>query len=225
MLGLPPSTEVNKFVAKQKFFDRADLSPAVKQAFTNDIEKIVWANKIAPKTMNISADGNIEELEVFHIKLKTDRFNEKVLEAIDKAIPYYILFVLEYNGKFQLWLGYKEKSANKINIIRYFNSEWQREPSIVLQGNTLNGIYEGFLRQLSDNLIDTASGRDIKAVVDKTVEIQWLEKQIEKLTKKMLAEKQFNRQCELRARIKEIETKIQLLKGTNNGQNEDGNSQ
>lgn len=220
MLGLPPSTEVNKFVAKQKFFDRADLSPAVRQSFTSDIDKIVWANKIAPKTMNISASGGIEELEIFHIKLKTDRFNEKVLEAIDKAIPYYILFVLEYNGKFQLWLGYKEKNANganKTNIIRYFNSDWQREPQIFLQGNSLNSIYENFLSQLSNNLINPASEQDIKTKVNKTVEIQNLEKQIEKLTRKMLAEKQFNRQCEIRSQIKEIETHVKSLKGENNG--------
>lgn len=215
MLGLPPSTEVNKFVAKQKFFDRADLSPAVRQSFTSDIDKIVWANKIAPKTMNISASGGIEELEIFHIKLKTDRFNEKVLEAIDKAIPYYILFVLEYNGKFQLWLGYKEKNANganKTNIIRYFNSDWQREPQIFLQGNTLNSIYENFLSQLSNNLINPASEQDIKTKVNKTLEIQKLEKQIEKLTRKMLAEKQFNRQCEIRSQIKENEHLLQELK-------------
>ena len=220
MLGLPPSTEVNKFVAKQKFFDRADLSPAVRQSFTSDIDKIVWANKIAPKTMNISASGGIEELEIFHIKLKTDRFNKKVLEAIDKAIPYYILFVLEYNGKFQLWLGYKEKNANganKTNIIRYFNGDWQREPQIFLQGNSLNSIYENFLSQLSNNLINPASEQDIKTKVNKTVEIQNLEKQIEKLTRKMLAEKQFNRQCEIRSQIKEIETHVKSLKGENNG--------
>lgn len=220
MLGLPQSTEVNKFVAKQKFFDRADLSPAVKQAFTNDVEKIVWANKIAPKTMNISADGDIEELEIFHIKLKNGVFNEKMLEAIDKAIPYYILFVLEYNGKFQLWLGYKEKSAsgaNKTNIVRYFNSEWQREPDIAWQGNTLDNIYENLLSRLSDNLIDTASEQDIKTKVNRTVELQKLEKQIEKLTRKMLAEKQFNRQCELRTQIKNLESQIQSLKGADNG--------
>ena len=142
-----------------------------------------------------------------HIKLKTGKFNQKVLEAIDKAIPYYILFVLEYMGKFQLWLGYKEKTANgtnKASIVRYFNSEWAKEPRIVLQGNKLDSIYENFLSQLSDNLIDTASEQDIKEKVNKTVEIQKLENQIEKLTKKMLAEKQFNRQCDIHAQIKDL---------------------
>ena len=111
MLNLPKETEVNKMVAKNKFYEKASISQTLKECFVNDIEKIVWANKLVPSTLNISGSDNIKELEVFHIKLKTGKFNQKVLEAIDKAIPYYILFVLEYMGKFQLWLGYKEKTA------------------------------------------------------------------------------------------------------------------
>ena len=220
MLNLPKETEVNKMVAKNKFYEKANISQTLKECFVNDIEKIVWANKLAPSTLNISGSDNIKELEVFHIKLKTGKFNQKVLEAIDKAIPYYILFVLEYMGKFQLWLGYKEKTANgtnKASIVRYFNSEWEKEPCIALRGNKLDSIYENFLSQLSDNLIDTASEQDIKDKVSKTVEIQKLEKQIEKLTKKMVAEKQFNRQCDIRAQIKDLEAQLQSLKGTNNG--------
>lgn len=220
MLNLPKETEVNKMVAKNKFYEKANISTNLKECFVNDIEKIIWANKLAPSTLNISGSDNVKELEVFHIKLKTGKFNQKILEAIDKAIPYYILFVLEYNGKYQLWLGYKEKTVggvNKASIVRYFNSKWLREPSIVLQGNKLDTIYENFLSQLSDNLIDTASEQGIKDKVNKTLEVQKLENQIEKLTKKMLAEKQFNRQCEIRAQIKELEAQLLLLKGTNNG--------
>ena len=215
MLNFPKETEVNKVIAKQKFYDNANISPTLKECFVNDIEKIIWANKISPKTLNIGGSDNIKELEVFHIKLKTGSFNPKILEAIDKAIPYYILFVIEYNSKYQLWLGYKEKMANgvnKANIVRYFNSEWMKEPLIVLRGNKLDSIYENFLSQLSDELIDMASEEDISTKVNKTLEIQKLEQQIEKLTKKMLAEKQFNRQVAIRAQIKDIELQLQELK-------------
>ena len=220
MLNLPKETEVNRMVAKNKFYEKANISNTLKESFVNDIEKITWANKLAPSTMNISGSDNIKELEVFHIKLKTNSFNEKILEAIDKAIPYYILFVLEYNNKFQLWLGYKEKttnSANKANIIRYYHSDWAKEPNITLQGNKLDSIYENFLSQLSDGLIDTSSEEDLKTKVNQTVEIQKLEIQIEKLTKKMTNEKQFNRQVAIRAEIKDLQKQLDTLKGTNNG--------
>lgn len=220
MLNLPKETEVGKMVAKNKFYEKANISQTLKECFVNDIEKIVWANKLAPSTLNISGSDNIKELEVFHIKLKTGKFNQKVLEAIDKAIPYYILFVLEYMGKFQLWLGYKEKTVNgtnKASIVRYFNSEWEKEPYITLRGNKLDSIYENFLSQLSDNLIDTASEQDIKDKVNKTVEIQKIENQIEKLNKKMTTEKQFNRQIAIRAEIKKLQKQLDTLKGSNNG--------
>ncbi len=219
MLNLPKETEVGKMVAKNKFYEKANISQTLKECFVNDIEKIVWANKLAPSTLNISGSDNIKELEVFHIKLKTGKFNQKVLEAIDKAIPYYILFVLEYMGKFQLWLGYKEKTVNgtnKASIVRYFNSEWEKEPYITLRGNKLDSIYENFLSQLSDNLIDTASEQDIKDKVNKTVEIQKIENQIEKLNKKMTTEKQFNRQIAIRAEIKKLQKQLDTLKGSNN---------
>lgn len=215
MLNLPKETIVNKTVAKNKFYEKANINNTLKESFVNDIEKITWANKLAPSTMNISGSDNIKELEVFHIKLKTNKFNEKILEAIDKAIPYYILFVLEYNNKFQLWLGYKEKttnSTNKANIIRYYHSDWTKEPLIVLQGNKLDSIYENFLSQLSDGLIDTSSEEDLKTKVNQTVEIQKLENQIEKLTKKMTTEKQFNRQIAIRAEIKSLEQQLQEMK-------------
>ena len=218
MLNLPKETEVNKMVAKNKFYEKANISNTLKESFVNDIEKIAWANKLAPSTMNISGSDNIKELEVFHIKLKTNKFNEKILEAIDKAIPYYILFVLEYNNKFQLWLGYKEKttnSTNKANIIRYYHSGWEKEPNITLQGNKLDSIYENFLSQLSDGLIDTSSEEDLKTKVNQTVEINKLEQQIAKLILKRNNEKQFNRQCELNKEIKLLQAKLKEL--TNNG--------
>ena len=209
MLGLPQSTEVNKFVAKQKFFDRADLSPAVRQAFTDDIEKIVWANKIAPKTMNVSAGGDIEELEIFHIRLKRRDFNPKILEVIDRAIPYIIVYVMEYGGLFQLWAAYKEKSANnKTAIARYFHGDWAESPILPIKGGKTDAIYAGILESLSDTLSKTDE-MDLKSRVVKSAKIDDLQRQIDVLTKKMAAEKQFNRQCEINRRIKELQGQLE----------------
>lgn len=217
MLNLPQTTEVNKIIPKNKFYEKADISNSLKESFVNDIEKIVWANKLSPKTLNIAEGSTIKEIEVFHIKLKTSKFNVKVLEAIDKSIPYYILYVLEYQGNYQFWLGYKEKSNNpekQATITRYFHSEWDKNPEISLIGNKLDSIYQGLLEQLSDNRISTDSETGIKEQVAKATEIEKLEKQIEKLTAKMCAEKQFNRQIEIKRQIKQLQQKIKDL---NNG--------
>ena len=215
MLNLPQTTEVNKNIPKSKFYEKAEINNSLKESFVNDIEKIVWSNKLSPKSLNIAEGSTIKEIEVFHIKLKGSKFNTKILEVIDKSIPYYILFVLEYQGSYQLWMGYKEKSNNpdrQASITRYFHSEWDKNPEIELMGNKLDSIYQGFLAQISDNRISTVSETSIKEQVVKASEIEKIEKQIEKLTTKMHAEKQFNRQVALRAQIKELEAHLQETK-------------
>ncbi len=207
MFNLPKTTEVNRTIPKKKFYEKAEITPALKEAFVNDIEKIVWANKLSADTLNIDSGSDIKEIEVFHILLKNKNFNQKILDAIDKAIPYYILFVLDYNGRQQIWIGYKEKttnSNNKAKIIKYFKNEWQNDITLTLRGTKLDSIYENFLSQLSDGLIDTSSEEDLKTKVNQTVEIQKLEKEIEKLTTKLHREKQFNRQIEINKEIKQL---------------------
>lgn len=39
MLNLPHSTEVNRNISKNKFYEKADISSALKESFVNDIEK------------------------------------------------------------------------------------------------------------------------------------------------------------------------------------------
>lgn len=216
MLNFPKSTEVNKFIPKQKIYTKVNISNSLKTCFVEDIEKIVWVNKLAPTTLNIDKGSSIKEIEVFHIILKNKKINEKLLQTIDKAIPYYILFVLEYENKFKLCLGYKEKTIdntiNKTNIVRYFNTEWTKEPKLEIQGNKLDIIYENFLAQLSDGLISREQEKDIKDKVKTAVEIENIGNEIKKLTTKMNNEPQLNRQVKYNRQIKELKNKIEELK-------------
>lgn len=223
MLGFPKETEFNRVVPKNKFYEKADISPSLKASFVDDIEKIIWTNKLSPDRLNIGTGSNIEEIEVFHILLKNKDFNQKILEAIDKAIPYYILFVIEYKGKQQVWLGYKEKTnENKVVVSRYFNTNWLKTTNLEIQGNKIDNIYSNFLNQVSGGLIDLEQGQDVKEQVDKTIEIEKLEQEIAKLTKKMLVEKQFNRQIEINKEIKKL---TKTLEGLKNGKNGYGNKE
>lgn len=214
MLGLPRETEVGRMVAKKKFYDRADMTTALKDSFTNEVEKITWANKIAPTTLNVEAGSDIQEIEVFHIQLRQKKFNQKILETIDKAIPYTILYVLEYQGKQQLWLGYKEKSTvtGNTNIVKYFHNDWLGEQRVSLNGNKLSTIYENFLTELSADLTTTDETQSLEQRVAKTQEMDALSKQIEQLTAKMNATKQFNKKCELNREIKKLSNKLKELK-------------
>lgn len=222
MLNFPKETCLNKMIAKTKFYERANVSSALKNSFVNDIEKITWINKLSSQTLNVES-GEISEIEVFHIKLKVKNFNHKIIETIDKSIPYYILYVLEYEGLYQLCIGYKEKnsadSKNKASVLKYFSSQWMSEPVIKVQGNKLDTIYENFITQLSDNQINISDDADLKSEVKKSIEISDLDKEIDNLKKQMKRAKQYDEQIRLNRKIKEL----QKQKGVINGKNENGN--
>lgn len=53
MIGLPKTTEFNKRIPKQKFYENIDVSPTLKKVFVEQVKTIYWKNKIA-------AYGNID---------------------------------------------------------------------------------------------------------------------------------------------------------------------
>ncbi|MCI6221953.1 MAG: DUF4391 domain-containing protein, partial [Selenomonadales bacterium] len=63
MLGLPRSTEFNKRIPKQKFYENLTVSSTIKRSFVDQIRIIYWANKIAPSTLNFAEGKNVTEIE------------------------------------------------------------------------------------------------------------------------------------------------------------------
>ena len=95
MFYLPKSTEFNRRIPKQKFYENLTISPAVKRAFVEQIRFIYWRNKIAPATVNIAPGKTVDEVEVFELRLTEPQLDEAVLRRIDTEIPYHILFLLK----------------------------------------------------------------------------------------------------------------------------------
>ncbi len=69
MIGLPKTTEFNKRIPKQKFYENMDITPVLKKVFVEQVKTIYWKNKIAASTVNIAAGTEVTELEVFEIRL------------------------------------------------------------------------------------------------------------------------------------------------------------
>ena len=70
MLGLPKSTEFNRRIPKQKFYENLSVTPALKRIFIDQIKVIYWRNKIAATTMNLAAGETVTEIEVFEVRLR-----------------------------------------------------------------------------------------------------------------------------------------------------------
>lgn len=213
MLGLPQSTEFNKRIPKQKFYEHITVSPALKKSFVDQIRMIYWRNKVAATTVNLAPGTIVDEVEVFEIKLNSASLDEAVLRQIDREISYHIIFLLEYEGKLQAWTAYKEKTptANAVfKVGKYYHTEWMTEAELPIRidGLNLDAVYENFVRQIAGDTLKADSGESLKASVERDEKKKQLEKQIAVLENKMRKERQLNRQIEMNATIKKLRNEL-----------------
>lgn len=216
MLGLPKSTEFNRRIPKQKFYDNLSVTPAIKRIFIDQIKIIYWRNKIAVSTMNLAGGQAVTEIEVFEIQLNQPSLDEAVLKLIDKEIPYHILFLLTYEDKVQAWIGYKETTtsgAGTFKVNRYYHTEWipLDKLQLPLTGLNLDSVYENYVRQIAGDALNADSGEGLKEAVDREKKQRELEKKIAALEAKIRKEKQLNRQMEMNAELKKIKHEVQNM--------------
>lgn len=217
MIGLPKTTEFNKRIPKQKFYENMDISPALKKIFVEQVRIIYWKNKIAASTTNLAAGTDVTELEVFEVRLSSPVLDDSLLRQIDKEIPYHILFLLEYQGKYQAWIGYKEAAAsgNKaFKVNGYYHTEWlaEDELSLKLEGLNVDAVYENFVRQIAgDKLKTEAAGESLKESVARDEQKQALQKQIATLQAKIRKEKQLNKQMQMNTELKKLKKELEAM--------------
>ena len=214
MLELPRSTEFNKRIPKQKFYENLQITPTLKKSFVDQIKVIHWKNKIAATTVNLAPGEHVTELEVFSVRLTEGSLDEAVLRQIDREIPYHILFLLEYEGKVQAWIGYKETSGSgnaAFKVNRYYHTEWMRLQDLPLhmEGLTIDTVYENFVRQIAGDTLEGGQSETLKESVDRSEKKAQLEKQIAALQSKMRKEKQLNVQMKLNAELKNLKKELE----------------
>lgn len=195
MLGLPKSTEFNKRIPKQKFYENLWVTPAVRKAFAEQIKIIYWRNKLAATTLNLAPGEQVTEIEVLEIRLASPDLDEKVLRLIDSKIPYHILFLLEYHGKYQAVMGYKEAAASgrrAFNVDRYYRTDWMDEWELPLrpEGLTTDAVYENFIRQIAGSDLAGGENTTLKESIEQQKQREQLKKQIAALEAKIKKEKQ-----------------------------------
>ena len=213
MIGLPKSTEFNRRIPKQKFYENLTVSPALKRVFIDQIKVIFWRNKIATTTMNLAAGETVTEIEIFEVKLTEPKLDETVLRQIDKEIPYHIVFLLECDGKYQAWTAYKEAAASGNNAFKvgtYYHTDWLDEDEIPLKidGLNIDKVYENFVRQIAGDVLQVEKQESLKDSVDRDNRRQELKKQIEALQQKIRREKQLNKQMRMNSELKALKREL-----------------
>ena len=159
----------------------------------------------------------VSEIEVFEINLNISQVDIDLLKFIDSVIPYHILYILEYNDKYQAWIGYKEstdieKKMSKVD--RYYHTNWLEETELIvkLEGLNLDDAYENLVRQIAgDQLQSDNSSESLKHSVERDKEIETLQKKISILQNKIRKEKQLNKQIEMNTELKKLRSVLEKL--------------
>ena len=216
MFGFPDSTEFNKRIPKQKFYENIEVSSSLHRVFVEQIKIVYWRNKLAVSTLNIASGEFVTEIEVFEVRLTEPILEETVLRQIDKEIPYHILFILTCGGKAQAWIGYKEAAvsgSNAFKVNRYYHTEWMPENELrfSIDGLNMDAVYENLVRQIAGEILQTNSNESLKDSVERDEERRRLEKQIAALENKIRKEKQLNRRMEMNTELKRLKEELEGL--------------
>ena len=158
----------------------------------------------------------VTEIELFEIRLNEQKLDESVLRQIDKELPYHIVFLLEFDGKYQVWTAYKEAATSGNNAFKvgtYYHTEWLEESELPLKikGLNIDKVYENFVRQIAGNALQAEKMESLKESVDRDVRRQNLQKQVAALQKKVRKEKQLNKQVQLNTELKKLKKKLEDL--------------
>ena len=211
-MSFPKSTEFNKKMPKQRFYENLSISPAIKRLFIDQISAIYWSNKLSPATMNISSGTTVTEIEIFRIVLTQEDISEAVLKLIDKGIPYHIIYVLEYEDKQRFVATFKEVTDSGVCTLssKYFYSEWteKNNADLHITGLTLDALYEGFIRQIAGSNLTFAS-ENLKDDIAQSEQRKKLEAEIARLEKQVRSEKQPKKKFDIFQEIKRLQQRLE----------------
>jgi hypothetical protein len=209
---LPHTAIVNRNIPKNAF-DKYTTAKQ-KKLFTDKVSRITWMHKLSTDTTNLESK-DIKEIQIFKIELKVKEEIQPVLDVINKAIPYHIIFIVVHDGKIYLSTSTKHAHPTKEDnaVIDWtFKTNWflPSENTYRLQlKKNIDTVFHDFCFQISGKL-DTST-MPFQDLIEYKRRIDTLEKEIQKLKVSIASGKQFNHKVELNMRLKEAENELRSL--------------
>lgn len=218
LFDYPKNAAFGHVLPKNKIYQHANPSNAVKELFVRQVGQIIWQYKLAPETINLKSSRAVPEIQIFHIALKTGELKHDVLSCIDQSIPFPIFFELGYEGKIQVVGAFKRPSdadSSKWVVSAYFESGWIDPKAVGIREELpmaldLESLYALMLERLI--LLKKQPYEELKELVERAEKVKKLERDIGLAEKKMLKEKQFNRKVSINAEIRIMKQEHQDLK-------------
>lgn len=220
MFDYPERARKDRVLPKNKIYDNARPTRAVRERFVAQIDQIVWRYVLGPKNLNLPPTPAVREIQVFEIALKTGDLREDVLRTIDRAIPSLLFFELTFQGRVRFVAAYKrasEAAANQPVVETYFETPWQdagapRQPLPVALD--MAGLYEQMLRfhmSASPFALQSRTGESLEETVERGTRIRGKRRECKQLEAKLRKEQQFKRKVEINAQLRRCQEELATL--------------
>jgi hypothetical protein len=209
---LPSRTNVGRVIPKNAFDEYTNTKE--KRLFIDLVKRITWTHKLSSDTVNLDTK-DIQEIQIFKIELKEQSEVLKILNIIDKAIPYHIIFWVTFKDEAYVSASSKHPHPVKegTSVIDWtFASDWYSISSIpyaIKLVGSLDAVFKNLCVQLTGQ--PDLSKKSMSQIVNKQVEVDSLMKEIKKLKLKM-AKSQFNKKVELNLELIEKQKLLRQLK-------------
>jgi len=202
-------------VPKNRIYEHAGASTALKDLFVTQVDQIVWKFKLAPETINLAATRAVSEIQVFGIGLRIGKLDEEVLRAIDRAIPFPLIFELTWSGKRKAVAAFKrpsEADAAKWVVSEYFATDWApedapRRPLPVALN--LGALYDSLLTAMMP--MPATNREDIQARVARMETIRTKSREVERIRARLAREKQFNKRVAINSELRKAKQELERL--------------
>lgn len=206
LFSLPHTTKLNRVIPKNAFDSYTTAKQ--KKLFTDLIARITWTHKIATDTVNLEAK-DITEIQVFRIELKAKEDIQPVLDIIDKAIPYHIIFVVQHEHLIYLSTSPKHPNPHfedNAVIDWTFKTDWfapaDKKYNLALK-KSIDATYQDLCIQLSGQ--PSLSSTTVQELIEFNKQVGALEKEIASLKSAIAKSKQFKDKVNLNLKLQQVE--------------------
>lgn len=204
--SLPERTKVGRVVPKNAFDEYTNTKQ--KKLLSESVQRISWTHKLAPDTVNLVAK-DIQEIQVFKVELKQKSEISKILEVINKAIPYHIVFWVEHgqDAYISTTAKHPHPTNENVSVIDWsFKTDWfgiaDHAYSFNLKGS-IDAVFKDLCVQLTGK--PDLNNQSLHSILKNQLEIDRLKKEISKLKSAISKTKQFNEKVDLNLKLKTTE--------------------
>ncbi|WP_411034294.1 DUF4391 domain-containing protein [Shinella sp. BYT-45] len=230
----PRAAAFGRVIPKNKIYEHAGANTALKDLFVREVDQIVWLHKLAPETVNLAATKQVAEIQVFRITARTATLDAQVLRAIDKAIPFPLIFEVVHGDRVRLAAAYKrpsEADSARWVVGDYFQGEWQPEDAPraplpvalnmgALYERLLEPLVAGQTAKLVSGMVEApqppAESEKPVSLEERIARAEAIKAQargVERIKARLAREKQFNKRVAINAELRAAQQELERLTG------------